>query len=135
MMRRLVILILVGFLAASCASAPAGPEQKVEDARARAFLQLGASYLAQGQSTAASVRELLKAEALEPDNAAIQNHLGLAYMFKKKYEDSERHFQRALSLREKYSEAHNNLGTLYLDMCRFDEGRQGIPDGPGRRAV
>ena len=78
------MLIAVLFLLSGCAGLGTGSSSNRDKGRADAFLRLGASYLRQGQTTPA-LRELLKAEQLDPDNPEIQNHLGLTYMAKKRY--------------------------------------------------
>ncbi len=92
---------------------------QTEQQQAEASRNLGEAYLAQGNFTMA-LRELLKAESLNPDDPFVQNYLGLAYMGKKKVDTAITHFQNALEINPSYAPARNNLGTAYLTQKDWD---------------
>ena len=98
-----------------------GNNQKAQLQRqqAEASRNLGEAYLAQGNFTLA-LRELLKAESLNPKDPFVQNYLGLAYMGKDKLDKAISHFQKALSINPSYAPARNNLGTAYLAKKDWD---------------
>jgi type IV pilus assembly protein PilF len=86
--------------------------------RAQLHLQIGVGYLSQGNNPAA-LNELLKADQLDPSNAAIKNNLGLAYYVRGKLDIAEKYFRESLSINKKFSDAANNLGRLLIDQKKF----------------
>ena len=110
------ILVAAAMIVCACAGSAQLEQRKRNAAIAR---DLGEAYLNQGNATAA-LRELLKAEKLNPDDYLTQNSLGLAYMMKKHYAQAASHFKRAIELKPDYSPAKNNLGALYLAMEEWD---------------
>jgi type IV pilus assembly protein PilF len=53
---------------------------------------------------------------IDGDSAVIQNNLGLAFLVREKFDEAERRFLKAISLKEDYTDAKNNLGRLYVDV-------------------
>lgn len=86
--------------------------------RAQLHLQIGVGYLAQGNNPAA-LNELLKADQLDSNNAAIKNNLGLVYYVRGKLDVAEKYFREALVINKKFSDAANNLGRLLIDRRKF----------------
>lgn len=74
---------------------------------------LGEAYLKEGDYTSA-LRELLKAEALEPNDPYLHNSLGTVYAAKERLDLAVEHYKKALSLKPDYAPARNNLGSVYL---------------------
>ena len=99
-------VLMVGLL--SCA---ASMEKK--RAQAKASRELGEAYMRQGSNTEA-LKEMLKAEELNPEDHLTQNDLGLIYMSKYRYDLAGKHFKKALDIKPDYAAAKNNLGTVYL---------------------
>jgi len=121
-MRKILVLAMLALFWTGCATTAengAGAIQR-DEAKARAHLSLGASHLRNGRLIQA-LGELLEAEKYDPQNADVQNHLGLVYQGNKKYDLAVEHLKRALALRKNFPQAHNNLGTVYLDMKRYPE--------------
>ena len=110
----LALLFLILFSA--CANSE---KAKIQRQQAEASRNLGEAYLAQGNFTLA-LRELLKAESLNPKDPFVQNYLGLAYMGKGKLDIAINHFQNALAINPSYAPARNNLGTAYLAKKDWD---------------
>jgi len=81
--------------------------------KSQALEDLGNSLIQQGDLRG-GLEKLLEANKLDPENANIHNELGLAYRDLGAYQKSLVHFKKALALKSKFSEAQNNLGTLYL---------------------
>lgn len=88
------------------------------DERAELRLQLGISYMQQGNYPVA-LKELLAAEELNPENPLIHNNLGLLYFVREKYELSVKHFARAYELDPKFTDAKNNLARVYIELKQF----------------
>ena len=82
-------------------------------AQAKASRELGEAYMRQGSYTEA-LKEMLKAEELNPGDHLTQNDLGLIYMSKFRYDLAGKHFKKALAIKPDYAAAKNNLGTVYL---------------------
>lgn len=80
---------------------------------------LGEAYLKEGDYTSA-LRELLNAEALEPDDPYLHNSLGTVYAAKGRLDLAIDHYKKALSLKPDYAPARNNLGTVYLRRKEWD---------------
>ncbi len=87
---------------------------------AESIRNLGEAYLAEGDYTHA-LRELLKAEKMNPDDPFIQDDLGLAYMGKGSPAQAVSHFKNAIELKPDYSPARNNLGTAYIALQEWDK--------------
>lgn len=83
-------------------------------------LRIGVAHLSQGNYPLA-LKELLKAENIDPNNPIIQNNLGLAYFVREKYQKAILHFKKALDLNKTYSDARNNLGLAYIEVKKYKE--------------
>ncbi|MGE5190668.1 MAG: tetratricopeptide repeat protein [Gemmatimonadota bacterium] len=99
-------VLLAAALVAGCASTT--PNMRTE---AKARMEMGVNYLRQNNSPAA-MKELTRAEELDPDNPEIAMVLGLAYQARGDYKKAEKYLRRAIDIKPDYSEAHNNLGYL-----------------------
>ena len=95
-----------------------GPSPEIQ--RAEAARNLGEAYIAEGNYTRA-LRELLKAEKMNPEDPYLHNDLGLTYMGKNRPEKAVAHFKKALELKPDYSPARNNLGSAYIALERWDK--------------
>ena len=76
---------------------------------AGAHLLMGDSALRQGLDFNA-VEEYRAALAVQPDDAAVENHLGVALVHLGRTAEAVEHYRRALHLRPNYPEARINLG-------------------------
>jgi type IV pilus assembly protein PilF len=101
-----------------CACSHTGSSVQVQ--QAAAARNLGEAYMADGNYTKA-LRELLKAELLNPKDPYVHNDLGLTYMAKGDPDKGVTHFKRALELRPEYSPARNNLGSAYISLEQWDK--------------
>ncbi len=86
-------------------------------------LQVGTSQLQAGAYPQA-LSALLRAESLDPDNAVIQNNLGLAYYVRDHFSDAEKHLKKSVKLLPEYTDAHNNLGRTLIELGNFPEALQ-----------
>jgi len=109
------VLMMMAFYIVSCATA----NMEAQKEQGEALRNLGEVYYKQGNYTSA-LRELLKAEALYPDDPFLQNDLGLTYKAKKRLNLAVQHFKKALEIKPDYAPAKNNLGTVYLDKKEWD---------------
>ena len=107
--------MIMALYVVSCATA----NMDVQKQQGEAIRNLGEEYYKQGDYTSA-LKELLKAEALYPDDPFLQNDLGLTYKAKKRLDLAAKHFQKALELKPDYAPAKNNLGAVYLDKKEWD---------------
>jgi len=108
----LTILWLVSMI--SCAAS-----QEKRKKQARITRTLGEAYMQQGNYTE-SLKELLKAEKLYSNDHLLHNDLGLTYMAKKRLDNAEFHFKKAIDIRPEYAPAKNNLGTVYMAKQDWD---------------
>lgn len=88
--------------------------------QAEAIRELGEAYMAEGNYTMA-LRELLRAEKINPRDPYLQNSLGLTYMARGRHSSAVEHFKRAAALNPNYSPARNNLGSAYVALEEWDK--------------
>jgi Flp pilus assembly protein TadD len=100
------ILLLI-FIASGCT--PAGPK----------VLLQGEKLIDKGHYSQA-IEKLKLATTLIPTNAQAWNYLGLAYHHAGQFAEAEKTYRRALLINHDLSEAHYNLGCLYLDQKKND---------------
>lgn len=87
--------------------------------RAKALQDMGNAMAVQGDLRGA-LGKLLEAVKLDPDNVDLNHQIAIVLRNLGQYDLSLKYFQRTLALNPKFSEARNNLGTLYLLMERWD---------------
>ena len=110
-------LIIASFVVSACTTND--QNEKV----AYSHFQLGVSLLAKNRKEEA-LEQLLLAKDLDSKNPLIRNHLGLCYFFLKEYEHSIIALKNAIALKPGYSEAHNNLGRVYIEVKDFENARK-----------
>ena len=116
----LYALTLSGILILTCLLCACGGQDALHNEQlAAATREIGEAYMRQGDYTSA-LRELLKAESLNPEDPFVHNDLGLCYMAKKRMPDAVAHFQKAVALKPSYTPARNNLGAAYLAVEEWD---------------
>ena len=115
-LKRLNFLFICSFI---CLVTACATFQNEDEKTALLHLQLGTSHFNQGNYPQA-LKELLIAEKLDADNAAVQNALGLAYFVRDRFDLAEKHISKALSLRPDYTDARNNLASVYLEQGKYD---------------
>jgi type IV pilus assembly protein PilF len=98
------------------ADAPAASSARVESLRT-----MGDVHLREGRFRAA-MQSYMEAEGLEPNNAELKFRIALVYAdYFNRLEDAVRYYQEAIRLKKDYSEAYNNLGTVYMRQRRWDD--------------
>ncbi len=115
----LICWLMISSLAVTGLLACGGQKVKQDARLAEATREIGEAYMRQGNYTAA-LRELIKAEQLNPQDHIVHNDLGLCYMAKKRMTDAIAHLKKATDLNPSYAPARNNLGTAYLTIKEWD---------------
>lgn len=103
--KKILAVAILAFFWASCAATSENGlgegSVKRDEAKARAHLSLGTVHLKNGRLIHA-LKDLLEAEKYDPQNADVQNHLGVVYQNLKKYPLAVDHLKRALALRKNF---------------------------------
>jgi tetratricopeptide (TPR) repeat protein len=107
-----LLLLWVSLLLSLTGCTPAGPRNLLE----------GKKLIEKGRYPQA-IERLTNAVALMPTNAQALNYLGLAYHYAGKPAEAEAAYHRALRLNQDLSEAHYNLGRLWLEQNKPDLAR------------
>jgi type IV pilus assembly protein PilF len=119
-MHHVRLMVILGAICICSINGCSGPTAAIADKRqAEAQRHLGDVYLNQGQYTPA-LQELLKAEALDPEDPYVQNSLGMVYTAKGKIDLAITSFKKALALKPDYAPARNNLGSAYIMQNNWD---------------
>jgi tetratricopeptide (TPR) repeat protein len=100
------------FLLLASGCTPAGPKALIQ----------GEKLIDKGNYTQA-IEKLKLASALIPTNAQAWNYLGIAYHHAGQFGEAEKTYRRALLINHDLSEAHYNLGCLYLDQKKNDAAK------------
>src|SRR4051812_17912491 len=109
------------FLVAALSAACSGPSAEQRRQGAEIHYDLGTSLLQNGDVQGA-LNEYLLANREDDGLPQVHNAMGLLYAFSlNKPQEAESEFKRAIELDKDFSEAHNNLGSLYLSRGRYGE--------------
>ena len=106
-----MLLIMTG-----CAMNQPKKHTKEEVLRIRSLAE---AYLAEKKYVPA-YRELIKAQALDPEDPHVYYDLGIFYYEKKKLLDSIENYKKALALEPDFATARNNLGIVYMELKEWD---------------
>ncbi len=115
---RFLVIVISALLLAGCASADKRGQERRSQAESHYIM--GVSFL-QEQDAVRALNEFLMAAELAPNDARIQAALAQSYQLRGAYTEAERHYLRALRLAGPDPKVQNNLGSLYLDMHRWDD--------------
>ena len=115
-MRAIALLFLVSLVA--CAPSTNLLDEKKH--QADVSYKLAISHL-MGNNPTAALKKLLRAVALDPENSSIHVALAQTYQIKRSYQNSERHYLRALELSDNDPRYLNNIASLYLDTQQWDK--------------
>lgn len=116
-MKQLALTILI-FSLFGCAS-----WQSENAEKANLLSQIGSSSFENGDYPAA-LRAFMQAEQLDPNNSSVQNNLGLVYFMRERYDLSEKHLRRALSLQKDFTDARNNLARVLIEEGKYQEAEK-----------
>lgn len=118
MKRPELVLIVFLLVLPGCATTKSGPNYS-----ARQLQTMGEKYIAAGDASSA-LKFLTEAEVKKPEDATIQYDLGLAYSLRTLTDKALFHFQKALKINPKYSEAWNALGSVYAERGQIELARE-----------
>lgn len=118
------------FLSFTIGCAPSSETLKKEE-MAITVRNLGEKYMFEGDYPKA-IKELTRAEQLNPKDPITQNYLGLSFRTSAKNTHNHssknhflalavKHYKKALDLNPNYSIARNNLGNVYMDQKKWNE--------------
>lgn len=95
--------------------------QGASAARVESLRTMGDVHLREGRFPAA-MQNYTEAEALDPNNPELKFRIAWLYAdYFQRLEDAIRYYQEAIRLKKDYSEAYNNLGTVYMRQKRWDD--------------
>lgn len=115
--RVLAVFIIITVL---CGCAGTGSQPVPRDDRvAAATREIGEAYMRQGDYTSA-LRELTKAQQMNPDDPFVYDALGVCYLVKQRIPDAIANFKKAVALNPGFTPARNNLGSAYLEAQEWD---------------
>lgn len=117
----LIFSVLITLALSHCAS------KKGSEEEAYSHFKIGVSLLAKNKKSE-GLDHLLKAKELDPNNALFLNHLGLAYFLMGEYEHAVVALEQSIDADPKYSEAHNNLGRVYIEIKNFALARKHLKE-------
>ena len=116
--RTVSLMIAALFLMTSCAS-----KKDVKSKQAELYYGAGTQSLMQKQYTEA-LKNLIKANELDPNNSDILNNLGMAYYFKGEKEIAVKTLLRALEINKKNSDAKTNLASIFYKDGKVSEAEK-----------
>ena len=90
-------------------------------------LQIATSHL-KSENYPMALKELLISQELDSNNAETQAQLGLVYFMRERYELSEKHYRRAISLKPDFTDAKNNLARSYIELGQFKKAEVVLKD-------
>jgi Tfp pilus assembly protein PilF len=102
-------VLTLGLFLTACAS----KKDSIEARQATLYFGAGTQSLMEKEYTEA-LKNLLKANELDPKNPEIMNNLGMAYYFKGEQDLAIRYLNEALKLDNKNSDARINLASIYF---------------------
>ncbi len=138
----LILGFMVPWMLVGCASTVKSPNEPMEQAAkqpskqdellqpsvdhmraARLYIELGLSYLKQGQVGRAKVK-LLRAQKLAPTLPEVHYAMGFYKEAIGEYSQADKHFNEAIKQDPKAGEAHNNYGTFLCRQKQFHAAEQ-----------
>jgi len=125
-MKTVFVVLLLGVSLAACnEKKPTQAElKKIEDEfDYRSALQnykIGINYL-QNDEVLEAINHLKAAVELDGNNFRYRHGLGLAYSLNGQLEQAIVELKQALAINEESSESYNLLGSIYIDLERYDE--------------
>ncbi|TCP93407.1 type IV pilus assembly protein PilF [Cricetibacter osteomyelitidis] len=115
-----ILTALSVILLSACVSKTLSPEDLKKQAAAKARVELGISYLYQGDTAQAKLN-LDKALAHAPNYYLV--HSGLAYYYQARgdVEKAEQAYQTAIKLDNTQGDTYNNYGTFLCSQGKFEQ--------------
>jgi type IV pilus assembly protein PilF len=89
--------------------------------KAESLIKMGDAHLREGQYRSA-MKNYKEAEQLTPKDPELKFRIGLVYAdYYDMLDEAEQYYREAIALKDNYSEAYNNLGTVFMRKQRYDE--------------
>lgn len=114
-----LILICTMLFLAGCASSQSQTKNKQEKDPQYQY-NLGLFYL-NSNNVDEAIKCFNRSLNLNPNNYLAWNAIGLAQSLKTNFEASIQAFTKALAINPQFTEAHNNLGTIYFELKQYDK--------------
>lgn len=124
-MKRPTTLFILALTLIVSASACAGG-QKVDDKQAKQVdfhYKMAAAYF-ETHEIPLAIRECLKTLELDPNHRDANYLMAFIYHGRRDYPKAIAHYQKVLEVDPSYHFARNNLGTVYLELSRWDDARE-----------
>lgn len=102
-------------------------KDKDQDESAQLHMQIATSQMNSGNYPIA-LKELLIAEDLSPNNALVQANLGRVYFLRERFDLSEKHYKKAISLKPDFTEAKNSLARAYIEYGQLKQAETLLKD-------
>lgn len=113
----LVLVCALAAMASTCMRRPGEQDRRKMESKSA----LAIDHMNNGRYRQA-LAELLEVEKIYADDAELQFHLGLVYMYGyQQYDEARQRLQRAIALRGDYPEAENTIGVTYMEEQRYAE--------------
>lgn len=115
---KFISILLLSFIFVSCSS-----KSELNKKQAALYSTAGTQSLVQEKYTDA-LKNLIKANELQPNDPEILNNLGMAYYFKGEEETAIKTLKKAISIGGMISDARVNLGTIFLKKKNINEAEK-----------
>jgi tetratricopeptide (TPR) repeat protein len=112
-------MLMAAFILGACAS----KSKEIENKEAVIYFGSGTQSLMNAQYTDA-LTNLLKANAIEPNNPIILTNLGMAYYFKEEKETAVKYLEKSIKLDPDNSDAKLNLASIYYNDGDIDRAEK-----------
>jgi len=115
-------LLALLVLAISSCSSNQLKDQTADEKKAEVYYGQGTNELVK-KNYAQALAYLIKSKELNPKDSKTRNNLGMAYYFRDQVELAEQELKAAISIDDKNSDAHLNLGSIYMEKNKLKEAR------------
>lgn len=116
-----LLMALLVLTLSSCSSNQL-KEQTPEEKKADVYYGQGTNELIK-KNYVQALAYLTKARELNPKDSKTRNNLGMAYYFRDQHDLAIQEIKTAISLDDKNSDAHLNLGSIYMEKNRLQDAR------------
>lgn len=115
-------LVALLVLSVSSCSSNQLKDQTPDEKKAEVYYGQGTTELVR-KNYAQALGYLTKAKELNSKDTRIRNNLGMAYYFRDQHDLAEQELKAAINIDSKNSDAHLNLGSMYMEKNRLKDAR------------